>query len=39
MEIQILNPQNTNDFTPIIGDRTIELLDRFATKLDMDELN
>ena len=39
MEIQILNPQDTNGFTPIIGGRTFELLGRFAEKLDEDELN
>ena len=39
MEIQILNPQDTNGFTPIIGGRTFELLNRFAEKLDEDELN
>lgn len=39
MEIQILNSQDFNGFAPIIGDRTIELLDRFAKKLDSDELS
>lgn len=39
MEIQILNSQNSNGFSPIIGARTIELLDRFAKKLDPDELS
>ena len=39
MEIQILNSQDANEFTPIIGNRTIELLGRLADKLDTDELN
>ena len=39
MEIQILNSQDSNGFSPIIGARTIELLDRFAKKLDSDELS
>ena len=39
MEIQILNSQDSNGFSPIIGARTIELLDRFAKKLDIDELS
>lgn len=38
MEIQILNPQDTNGFTPVIGERTTELLQRLGRKLDTDEV-
>ena len=32
-EIQILSP-SSESFSPIIGERTIELIDRLKTKLD-----
>jgi hypothetical protein len=38
MEIQILSPQSDNGFTPIIGERTTELIDRLKNKLDQDEI-
>lgn len=38
MEIQILNKQGVNGFTPIIGERTTELLQRLGRKLDVDEV-
>jgi hypothetical protein len=38
MEIQILSPQSNNGFTPIIGERTTELIDRLKNKLDQDEI-
>jgi len=39
MEIQILSPQSNNGFTPIIGERTTELIDRLKNKLDQDEID
>ena len=36
-EIQILSP-SSEDFSPIIGKRTIELIDRLKTKLDENEI-
>ena len=33
MEIEILNTHK-NDFSPVIGERTMELLSRFGQKLD-----
>ncbi len=38
MEIQILSPQSNNGFTPIIGERTTELIERLKNKLDQDEI-
>jgi hypothetical protein len=38
MEIQILSPQTNSEFTPIIGERTTELIDRLKKKLDQDEI-
>lgn len=38
MEIQILSQHSNNDFTPIIGERTTELIDRLKSKLDQDEI-
>lgn len=35
MEIEILNTHK-NDFSPVIGERTMELLSRFGQKLDED---
>lgn len=39
MEIQIVNSKESGGFTPVIGPRTVELLGRFASKLDVDELD
>jgi len=39
MEIQILSPQSSDVFTPIIGERTTELIDRLRNKLDQDEID
>ncbi|MDR2926797.1 MAG: Z1 domain-containing protein [Cytophagaceae bacterium] len=39
MEIQILSPHSNNGFTPIIGERTTELIDRLRSKLDQDEID
>jgi hypothetical protein len=39
MEIQILSPQSGNGFTPIIGEKAIELIDRLKNKLDQDEID
>lgn len=38
MEIQILDNQLSNSFSPIIGERATELLDRLSSKLDADEI-
>jgi hypothetical protein len=38
MELQILSPQSNTGFTPIIGERTTELIDRLKSKLDQDEI-
>jgi len=39
MEIQILTPLTNTGFTPIIGDRTTELIDRLKSKLDQEEID
>ena len=38
MEIEILNTLK-NDFSPVIGERTMELLSRFGQKLDEDGID
>lgn len=38
MEIEILNTHK-NDFSPVIGERTMELLSRFGQKLDEDGID
>lgn len=38
MQIQIINTDNKNVFSPIIGERTTELLNRFGRKIEPDEL-
>lgn len=38
MEIQILPSEPTIGFTPILGEKTAELLDRLSRKLDLDEI-
>ena len=38
MEIQILPSEHTMGFTPILGEKTAELLDRLSRKLDLDEI-
>lgn len=38
MKIQIVNPEEQSIFTPVIGTRTTELLERFSKKIDADEL-
>ncbi|ALA93049.1 Z1 domain-containing protein [Porphyromonas gingivalis AJW4] len=38
MEIQILNQQEANNFTPAMGERTAELLYRLSEKLDSEEI-
>lgn len=39
MEIQILSSQLGDKFSPIIGERTTELIDRLKSKLDQDEID
>ena len=39
MEIQILPSQSNNEFIPIIGERTTELIERLRRKLDQDEID
>jgi hypothetical protein len=39
MEIQILSTQSNIGFSPIIGDRTTELIERLRKKLDQDEID
>lgn len=38
MEIQILSSESAASFSPVIGEKTTELLERFARKLDSDEI-
>ena len=38
MEIQILSAESTANFSPVIGEKTTELLERFSRKLDSDEI-
>lgn len=38
MQIQIINTDNQNAFSPIIGKRTTELLGRFGKKIEPDDL-
>ncbi len=38
MEIQILPSEQNMGFTPIIGEKTSELLNRLALKLEVDEI-
>jgi hypothetical protein len=39
MEIQIITPQTQTGFTPVIGEKTTELIERFKRKLDQDEID
>jgi hypothetical protein len=39
MEIQILSSEQSMGFTPIIGEKTTELIERFKQKLDQDEID
>ena len=40
MEIEIIQHQKTNNiFNPIIGEKTQELISRFKTKLEQDEID
>ena len=39
MEIQILNQSHDMNFSPVIGERTNELIERFSRKIDSDEID
>jgi hypothetical protein len=38
MKIQILSSESAVTFSPVIGEKTTELLERFSRKLDLDEI-